>query len=460
MNQVSSRKERKTFTGIAEKLAAHVAEHSRPGSSYAHLIPGPHKTQLFLPNGSKLYQIDQKTESYLNQLIALQDDQAIQHELIALGLDAPALIDDLPLKDPPLHAISLAIAQKCNMGCSYCYADQGDFGGPSRNMPLETALQAIDLLLKDRAKGDKVQLTFLGGEPLMNRRDLKLATEYAANMASQKQVDINFSITTNGTLVRKEDAAFFEEHGFAVTISLDGLKKAHNSLRPMKNGSGSFDRVINNIKPLLSKQNKMQVSARITVTPQNMNLSETLDEFIAMGFHSVGFSPLLNSSNGQNEMSPKDLKVLLTGMIECGLNFEHAVLQGKRYPFLNMINALKEIGKGTHRPYPCGAGAGYMGISAEGDLAACHRFVNEPKGYMGNVSSGIDPSLQNRWLAERHVHKQSPCNECWARYLCGGSCHHEVLEKGRTACDYIRGWLHFVIQSYERIHRLVPDWNQ
>ena len=204
----------------------------------------------------------------------------------------------------------------------------------------------------------------------------------------------------------------------------------------------------------------MQVSARITVTPQNMNLSETLDEFIAMGFHSVGFSPLLNSSNGQNEMSPKDLKVLLTGMIECGLNFEHAVLQGKRYPFLNMVNALKEIGKGTHRPYPCGAGAGYMGISAEGDLAACHRFVNEPKGYMGNVSSGIDPSLQNRWLAERHVHKQSPCNECWARYLCGGSCHHEVLEKGRTACDYIRGWLHFVIQSYERIHRLVPDWNQ
>ena len=110
-------------------------------------------------------------------------------------------------------------------------------------------------------------------------------------------------------------------------------------------------------------------------------------------------------------------------------------------------------------PIPCGAGAGYFGVSADGELAACHRFVNEPRGKMGTLENGVNPELQNTWLKERHVHNQSPCNSCWARYLCGGGCHHEVIDKGRTACDYIRGWLHFTLQSHERLNRLAPNWN-
>jgi len=38
---------------------------------------------------------------------------------------------------------------------------------------------------------------------------------------------------------------------------------------------------------------------------------------------------------------------------------------------------MRELQRGTHRPYPCGAGAGYLGVSADGDLAACHRFVGD-----------------------------------------------------------------------------------
>jgi len=451
--------EPRVYSQLAEKLATHIAGESKPISPNIHLIKGGGKTQLFLPNGSRLKQISSKTEAYLKTLMELKDEKAIQYELVSLGLDAPEFINDQPLEDPPLHALSLAIAQKCNMGCTYCYADQGDFGGPSKKMPLETAKKSIEMLINGREKGDTVQLTFLGGEPLMNRKDIRLATEYAADLAEKKQININFSMTSNGTLMREDDAEFFEKYGFAITISLDGLRKEHDKLRPFKNGKGTFDRVMEKIQPLLKIQKKMQVSARVTVTPENMNLAEALDEFIAMGFHSVGFSPLLKSSNGKKEMSQEDLKQLLSAMIECGLKFEEATLQGKRYPFLNMINALKEIDKGTHRPYPCGAGAGYMGVSADGDLAACHRFVNEPKGNMGNITDGIDATLQNTWLTERHVHQQSPCNQCWARYLCGGGCHHEVIDKGRTACDYIRGWLHFAIQSHERINRLVPNWN-
>jgi uncharacterized protein len=84
--------------------------------------------------------------------------------------------------------------------------------------------------------------------------------------------------------------------------------------------------------------------------------------------------------------------------------------------------------------------------------------VGDEKGRMGNLALGIDRAAQNAWLAERHVHHQLPCRDCWARYLCGGGCHHEVIGRGRSACDYIRGWLNYCLQAYSRISRARPDW--
>lgn len=451
--------EEKKDVTIATKLAKMIVPQSTPRSAKAHLIKGGQSTQIFIPNGSRLYTISQEVEQKIASLMDKKDEKGLQNELIRLGLDAPEYITDEPLQSPPLHALSLAIAQKCNMGCTYCYADQGDFGGPTKNMSLETAFKAIYLLLKDCPEGGKAQLTFLGGEPLMNRQAIREATIYAETIAKQKQIQVNYSITTNGTLVTESDAVFFEEYGFSVTISLDGIGRDHDLNRPMKGGKGSYDRIIKNIQPLLSLQRKMQVSARVTVTPENTDLPAVLDEFIGMGFHGVGFSPLLRSSNGQNEMNKEQLAIMLENMIACGLNFEKNVLAGKRYPFLNMVNAQKEISKGTHRPYPCGAGAGYMGVSADEELFACHRFVNEEVGKMGDLTNGVEAELQNNWLASRHVNTQDPCLQCWARYLCGGGCHHEVIEKGRPACDYIRSWLFYTIQANERLSRLKPNWN-
>jgi uncharacterized protein len=284
---------------------------------------------------------------------------------------------------------------------------------------------------------------------------LQDATRYAAELGRQHGVDVRFSITTNGTLLTEADAAFFEEHGFAVTVSVDGTRQEHDLLRPFRDGSGSYDRILARVGPLLEAQRRMQVSARVTVTPMNLNLPATLDELIGLGFHSVGFSPLLRSPAGTGEMDAAHLDRMLEGLIACGLAFEQRVLQGVRYPFLNMVNVLRELHRGTHRPYPCGAGAGYFGVSADGDLAACHRFVGDADGAMGSLTSGVDRARQTAWLAGRHVHTQEPCKSCWARYLCGGGCHHEVIHRGRPACDYIRGWLHYCIGAYLRLSSAV-----
>ena len=431
---------------------------SAPRVPQIHLFEAKESAYLLVANGTQIFEIENEIYAALEQARENGDGRRVDSLLNEFGLDAPPFIDDEPPAAFPVRALSLAVAQKCNLGCTYCYAQEGSFGDIPQNMSTEAANGALDLLFDGAQPGEKINLSFLGGEPLINRILIQTVTKQAAERAVAQNVQVAFSITTNGTLVNRLDAEFFEKYGFAVTVSLDGIGADHNRLRPFKSGGDSYERITANIQPLLEMQRRMQVTARVTITPQNLNLTETLDALIEMGFHSVGFSPMLSSPTGRAEMNAAALEMMLAQMIKCGEKFEKRLNEGQRYPFSNMTNALREIHKGTHRPYPCGAGAGYLGVSAEGDLFACHRFVGDEAGRMGDVLTGVDDERQQNWLTARHVHRQEPCRSCWARYLCGGGCHHEVINRGRAACDYIRGWLHYCLQAYVRLAATRPDY--
>jgi uncharacterized protein len=167
-------------------------------------------------------------------------------------------------------------------------------------MPLPVALVAVDRLFNEVRQGERVNLAFLGGEPLLAREVLRAATEYAVNLARLQGVHIGFSVTTNGTKLTPDDGEFFARYEFAVTVSLDGIGEQHDRLRSYKGGRGSFDPILTNVAPLLARQRAMQVSARVTVTPRNLELPHSLDELIRLGFHSVGFSPMLASPSGRD----------------------------------------------------------------------------------------------------------------------------------------------------------------
>jgi uncharacterized protein len=412
---------------------------------------GPH---ALLADASQVFALDEAARKELQRAAGLGPGAVRE----AIGLSRPLASAMEAPRDPPLRSLSLAVAQSCNLGCSYCYAQEGGFGGKAKEMAWRTAETAVRRLFADAEAGDALHISFLGGEPLAARELLRGATELATALARAKGATAKFSITTNGTLLRPEDGAFFERHGFAVTVSLDGVGVVHDRLRPFKNGRGSYQRAIENVMPLLAMQRRMQISARVSVTPDNLDLREALDGFAELGFASVGFSPVLRSPTGRGQLREPDFEVLLAQMTGCGREFERRVLRGEPYPFANLHSAMREIHRGTHRPYPCGAGAGYFGVSADGGMFACHRFVDDDAGAMGHVETGVDRARQRQWLEERLVDRQEPCRSCWARYLCGGGCHHEVIARGRPACDFIRGWLEYCLQAYVRLSVLRPDY--
>ena len=400
--------------------------------------------QLFVVDGSRLYGID-----WSHGGIAPSPSQESIEALMAdLANDVPAIQPE-PVDPPPLHSLSLNVAQSCNMACVYCYADEGRFGGSSRLMSEEVAFRAIDRLYCEAAPGADVVVGFMGGEPLVNRRLVHLATRYAAERASGRNV--RFSLTTNGTLVTEEDAQLFHQFPFTVQVSIDGNRRANDLARPMKGGGSSYDAIQQTLQLFRAHGRPRQMSARVTVTPQTPHLPEILEHLLGLGFDDVGFAPVLVSPNPECEFQTEQFESFLAQMIVCGrIALEH-LLAGKPYPFSNFTTALDEIHRGTHRPYPCGAGAAYLSVNAEGNLFACHRLIDDPAFAMGSVERGPDDDARRRLLADRHVDGIEPCRSCWARYLCGGGCYHEVTRRGRPGCDYIRGWIEFCISAYAEL---------
>lgn len=439
---------------------------SDPDNHYSHTRPQSGRLYLFRDDddvffldveGGRVLNLSEQQGDAIETALRLEDPA--RAELMALGLGLVSLAPERvePPKSVPLKALSLAIAQKCNLGCTYCYAQQGTFGGPSSNMTNDVATDSVDQLLDSAKPGEKVTLAFMGGEPLYNRKVLHASTRYAAEQATARGVGIGFTMTTNATLIKSEDIELFQEYGFTLTISIDGLQAENDQLRPFVSGKGSFDRVVKNVRQLLDVDKRtFRVLARVTVTPKNLDLQEIMIGILALGFDDVMFSPMLSAPSGKEEMQLADLDKLLVQLIYCGELFRRKLLQGQVLPFTNIIKTLQRIHTYKQDNYPCGAGGGYMGVSAEGELYACHRFVNDKIGHMGNVRNGINQNKQSTWLADRHLQKQSPCGSCWARYLCSGSCHYETIKRGRPACDYIRGWLHYCLTVYVQLMRDQP----
>jgi len=416
---------------------------------------------LFVVDGSRVYDLDTEAAARVERALSGADEGAARALLNTLDLDASGRggrISRRPLPPPPLRAISLNVAQTCNLACHYCYADEGRFGGRARMMSREVAEAAIDTLLREAEPGATVVVGFMGGEPLLNRDVVHHATRYAARVGTAAGRRVRFSITTNGTLIKGEDAALFSEFPFTVQVSVDGPRAVHDAARPTHDGRGSYDRLIAGLQNFEQGRRPRHLSGRVTVTPRTGDLASILDHLLGLGFDEVGFAAVLVSPSPSMAFSHDDFATFLSRMIVCGERALARMLAGARSGFANLETALVELHRGSHRPYPCGAGAAYLSANAEGKLYACHRLVDDAAFSMGDVRRGSDLAARSRHLVVSHVDRMEPCRDCWARYLCGGGCYHEVRLRGRPGCDYIRGWLEFCVRAYVEVSTAHPEY--
>jgi uncharacterized protein len=400
---------------------------------------------VFLTGGSMLFDIEQD----FFEALARAEPAALT-ELRGLATPPPEEPDALA----PIAALSLNIAQSCNLACTYCYADEGRFGGRSRMMERPVAFAAIDRLLA-QARG-RATIGFIGGEPFLNRPLLHGAVAYAKQVAAIESVDVGFSVTTNATLLRDDDIALLRDEAFTVTVSLDGAPP-QNVHRKDRRGRDSTTATLAAIDPLLARPGRARLSARATLTRGDLDVAGRLEWLSAAGFGQIGVSPTRTGPKPELQLGENDWAELLERIIEAANVELDRIFVGLPPRFSNLWAALGAIHSGAARTLPCGSAATYLSVDVDGAFASCHRTVGQQAFRMGSVGEGFDADSRRQFVTARSVDRQEPCRVCWARYLCGGGCHAEVTAAGRAGCDYIRGWLDYCLRAYRTVSDRRPE---
>jgi uncharacterized protein len=357
-------------------------------------------------------------------------------------------LDEVVAPEP--QSISLNVSSSCNLSCSYCYAARGSFDGAQNDpMSWDTARAAIDALLKRADRTAPITIGFLGGEPFVNRALIHSCVHYAQKEGARNDLDVGFSVTTNGTLLRPEDIALLRAHRFAVTISIDGGAAVQNRQRPTvsKRTRDSFTMLKYAVAPLLAEPGCAKIAGRATVTRHDLDLKRQFAEILEIGFPEVGFTPLRMDKGRGDALGDHHWPLYLDALKGVARDEVARARAGGAIRLTNLAIALKQIRRGASSPYPCGAGGGYFSVASDGRWYACHRAIGVREFEMGD-SAGLDSARRHAFLEQRHVHAQKACGTCWARYLCSGACHQEATARTDSACGFVRGWLEFCFGIY------------
>jgi uncharacterized protein len=370
----------------------------------------------------------------------------------------------------PLTTMVLNVTNQCNLACTYCYEYGEDkivdteHGRQPKFMTEATARQSVEFLLKE--SGRVAHMTFFGGETLLNFPVLEATVAYARARAAQAGKEIDFSLTTNATLLRSEIIDFLAANDIGVTVSMDGPRELQDKFRVFHNGAGSYDVVAPKVKELLRKHRSRPIGARVTLTSQTIDVTRIYRHLTEdFGFWEVGFAPVTTSSSLHYAISDRGFDRMLGQFRELAGEFlEHAAVN-RHHGFSNVKDTLEEIHKGVSKAYPCGAGLGLLGVSTGGDVAVCHRFAGSDQHKLGTVTDGIDRDAQAAFLEQHHIADKTDCHTCWARPLCAGGCYHEAhVRYGTTRrpnlhyCEWIRGWTDTCLQVYGELAVRNPDF--
>jgi uncharacterized protein len=153
--------------------------------------------------------------------------------------------------------VTVLTTLQCNFACDYCFqGDHGDYNLRADRMSLETAARVAAWIERelDRVRPEKLVLTFFGGEPLLNLPVMYALTESAWAATRARRVPMFINVITNGLLLTEDVVDRLLPYGLnGIKVTLDGDRDAHDRMRPLRGGQGTFDRIVANIRAVAGK---------------------------------------------------------------------------------------------------------------------------------------------------------------------------------------------------------------
>ena len=363
---------------------------------------------------------------------------------------------------PMLSDVSMDMSGSCNMGCTYCF--EKDINSRIGAMSYDTAMATIDFAFAQAPAGGRISFHFGSGEPLLRFDLLRRIVAEARSRGSATGHRVGFDLTTNATLVTPEVAAFLVSEGFNVRVSCDGPAEIHDRFRPMRSGRPSYPAVEAGLRLLLER-----LPDRVTVNSVisgGTRLIEVWRWAQAMGirhYHVIKVGAFGDRDINLRTAELSDFRADLEAVCDDLLSDIEAGRRPIDYqPITKVVRRLMI-------PQPitrfCGVAGSYLGVASDGQVYPCFRHLGLDEHRLGNVWEGGDDDHRRSFLAKEaaDVDARPVCQDCWARYLCGGGCYADSTVYGPDKrrpqvqhCPFWRAEIDVAIRFYNRLLRTEP----
>lgn len=324
------------------------------------------------------------------------------------------------------RSLTLLVTRSCNLACIYCYAAAKKSG---KTMDINLALQSLKWFA-GQLKGDTIRISFHGGgEPTLEFALIQEVVKEACCLAKKISKKTRFQIVTNGT-AGIDIIDWFVNNNFGMSISADGPARIQNRNRPFANGEKSSEIVEQNIRYLVSRNYPFTI--RLTFSPID-DIGEIVRYFGNLGVKSLHIEPLfphgreysqvIFGKKSRKEVYSPDGKEFITP-------FFKAMNVARKFGIKITNSHLGHLTKGLG--YFCGSASGRsMIVTDDGFISGCLEVVDAQDSDFGMFQLGGFSHEKNTFVVNenalarfqnRHSSILSPCNNCFARYVCSGGC--------------------------------------
>lgn len=341
--------------------------------------------------------------------------------------------------DNKLQTLTLQVTQQCNLRCEYC-AYSGTYTNRRHSdkiMDFEMAKKGIDFLVSHSQNSKILNLSFYGGEPILEFDLIKKCIEYIKVKAEGKK--ITYNITTNATLLNETHIEYLASNDVSLTISLDGPKEIHDKSRKFAvSGKGTFDIIVSKMKKFKEQfpDYYQNINFNCVLDPRNdiscINEFWAKDELLKDSFVNASFI----STDNLDEAKRKEL---LVQTYSCKFEYEmfkmflsklgrynkdkvskiaeasFDTIKNSLFTMRNMANQLPEV---FHHGGVCVPGTRKLFMDIQGNLFPCEKCSEtSPVMKIGNIGDGFYIEKVERLLNIGKISKDR-CKNCWAIRLC------------------------------------------
>lgn len=357
------------------------------------------------------------------------DELAVVRRKYQLGKESTGQLD-----------LVIAPTMRCNFSCKYCFETPSNCDADGALMA--KLLEFVDEQLCEHNYG-KVKVSWYGGEPLLALSFLVESASRLVECCLKRDCVIEQGIVTNGFLLDANTVGELVSAGIHhAQVTIDGTEEMHDARRPLKNGCGSYRRIISNLKEISNhySSNDFDLAIRFNSDRENEGQFEKVVSLFA------------SLDENMFNVYPAMVEVVEThidSQASCFTDEEYGEFRLAQLKGLSITESMDDL----LQPRACFCTAekthAYV-IDPRGNVFNCWNDICFPDHRLFNLfEDRVDSPRAISWYLGRDPFSEAECSSCPYIPICVGGCSYEKRITGKNRCVPEKYCIEKLLSRYE-----------